>query len=95
MEIVNIRIKHFETHYKQQDTIPSISRIKRKLKDLEKEYIFVPADKAVNAVIVWRKFYIEVLRNEITNSSTFQAMTSTETQIIDDHVIATAQLKAT
>ena len=39
--------------------------------------------------------YIEVLRNEITNSSTYQATTSTETQIIDDHVIATAQLKAT
>ena len=52
MEIVKIRIKHSETHYKQQDTIPSISRIKRKLKDLEKEYIFVPADKAANNVVI-------------------------------------------
>ena len=36
-----------------------------------------------------------MLRNEITNSSTFQATTSTETQIIDDHIISTTELKAT
>ena len=52
MEVVDIRINHFETHYKQQNTIPAISKIKHKLKDLEKEYIFVPADKAANNVVV-------------------------------------------
>ena len=52
MEVVDIRINHFETHYKQQNTIPAISKIKRKLNDLGKEYIFVPADKAANNVVV-------------------------------------------
>ena len=27
MEVVDIRINHFETHYKQQNTIPAISKI--------------------------------------------------------------------
>ena len=49
-----------------------ISRIKHKLKELAKKFVFVPADKAANyIIIVWRKLYIEVLKKEITNSPTF------------------------
>jgi len=52
MEIVDIRIKHYETNYKDTSTSNSISRIKRKLKYLYNEYVFVPADKAANNIVV-------------------------------------------
>ena len=58
MEIVDIRIKHYETNYK--DTIKTshpISRIKRKIKELYKTFVLVPADKAANnIVVVCRKY---------------------------------------
>ena len=56
---------------------------------------FLPADKAANnVVVVWRKYYIEVLKNEVLNSSTFQAITSSESEIVNSHITATNKLKA-
>ena len=52
MEIVDVRIKDHETNYKHQNVKTSISRIKNKLKELGKEFVFVPADKAANNVVV-------------------------------------------
>ena len=52
MEIVDVRIKHHETNYKHLNTKTPISRIKNKLKELGKEFVFVPADKAANNVVV-------------------------------------------
>ena len=52
MEIVDVRIKHHETNYKHLNTKAPISRIKNKLKELGKEFVFVPADKAANNVVV-------------------------------------------
>ena len=37
---------------------------------------------------------MEVLKKEIFNSSTFQAMYSTENQIVDRHITSTDKLKA-
>ena len=55
----------------------------------------MPADKAANnVVVVCRKYYIEVLKKEILNSTTFQAMHSSESQIVDRHITATDKLKA-
>ena len=52
MEIVDVRIKHHESTYKHKITKSSISRIKNKLKELSKEFIIVPADKAAKSVVV-------------------------------------------
>ena len=52
MEIVDIRIDHYSNTYKEDNTKISLSRIKYKLKKLGTEFVFVPADKAANNVIV-------------------------------------------
>ena len=57
-------------HFKEQFTLNNshnkpISRNKHKLKELAKEFILVPVDKAANnIIIVWRLFYIEVLKKK-------------------------------
>ena len=52
MEIVDLRIDHYSNTYKEDDTKLSLSRIKYKLKKLKTEFVFVPADKAANNIIV-------------------------------------------
>ena len=53
MKIVDIRIEHYENSFEYHNK-PSnyISRIKHKLKELGKKFVFVPADKASNNIIV-------------------------------------------
>ena len=47
MKIVDIRIQHFKEHFTiNNNHNKPISRIKHKLKELAKEFVFVPADKA-------------------------------------------------
>ena len=66
-----------------------------KLDKLYKTFVLVPADKAANnIVVVCRKYYIEVLRNEIHSSNTFQATNLTEQQIAYEHLNVTTNLKA-
>ena len=68
---------------------------KNKLKVLAEWFVFGPADKAANnVVVVWRIYYTKVLQNEIINSSTFRSVRTTESQIVNKHTTATAQLKA-
>ena len=96
MKIVDIRIEHFKQHFHPQNKPKNhISRIKNKLKEFGKEFVFVPADKAANNIIVvCRKYYIEVLKQEITNSQTFQLTNSTENQIVINHNLVTTSLQA-
>ena len=52
MSIVDNRIQFYELNYKQQHTPTSISALQIKLKDLGKRFVFVPADKTANNVVV-------------------------------------------
>ena len=52
MKIVDTRIDHYAKTYKEDNIPTSLSRIKLKLRQLGKEFVFVPADKAANNVIV-------------------------------------------
>ena len=63
--------------------------------ELHKTYVFVPADKAVNNIIVvCRKYDKEVLCNEIHSSDTFQAADLTEQHIINEHLKVTIKFKS-
>ena len=53
MKIVDIRIQHFKEHFTINNNHKKpISRIKHKLKELAKKFVFVPADKAANNIII-------------------------------------------
>ena len=96
MKIVDIRIRHFEQHFRHDNNNKyTISRIKKKLTEFGKEFVFVPADKAANnIIIVCRKHYIEVLQKEITSSQTFQLTQLTENEITNKHLLTATSLQA-
>ena len=96
MKIVDIRIEHFKLNFHQEKRPKNnISRIKEKLKKFGKEFVFAPADKAANnIIIVWRKYYIEVLKNEITSSQTFQLTKLSELDIVNKHNLIATSLQA-
>lgn len=50
--IVNIRISHLENNFEINKSPKSYSRIKTKLQKLATRFVFVPADKAANNVVV-------------------------------------------
>ena len=53
MKIVDIRIQHFKEHFTiNNNHNKPISRSKHKLKELAKEFVFVPADKAAYIIII-------------------------------------------
>ena len=53
MKIVDIRIQHFKEHFTiNNNHNKPISRIQHKLKELAKKFVFVPADKAANNIII-------------------------------------------
>ena len=96
MKIVDIRIQHFKEHFTLNKNYKNpISRIKNKLTELAKEFVFVPADNAAYDIpTVWRKFYIEVLQKEITNSPTFQLIPFSENDICNKHKLLATALQA-
>ena len=72
------------------NTSHAVSRIKFKIKNLPKTYVFVPSNKvANNIVVVCRKWYTEVLRDEVHSSNTFQATNFTEEPIVNEHLNVT------
>ena len=61
--------------------------VKSYLTELHRKYVFVPVDKAGNNVaIICKKFYLEVLSNEVRNTPTFSSYNSSEEEIINAHV---------
>ena len=47
--------------------------VKKELEKLKEDFIFIPVDKAAkNISIICKKYYIEVMSNEIQNSTTFE-----------------------
>ena len=94
---MDIRISHFENNLEINKGVhnTSISRIRNKLQRLAKRFVFVPAETtANNVVMVCRKYYTDVLTNEILNSSSFKSVRSTEMHIVNNRIITASQLKA-
>ena len=58
LRIIDIRIENFTKHphlYKQP-TSRSVKSLKRKMEKLHSKYVFAPADKAANnVIIIWKK----------------------------------------
>ena len=59
---------------------------KQALSNIHEKYVLVPADKAANNVIViWKKFYIDVLSNELKSIHTYKKVNNSEMEIFDSH----------
>ena len=84
MEKIKGKIKNIKTH--GFNNILSKPHIQECLKAVQEKYIFVPVDKASNNVsIICKKFYLQVLSNEIQNTPTFSQYNGTEEEVIANH----------
>ena len=46
--------------------------LKRKMERLHRKYVFGPADKADNnVIIIWKRYYVDVLKEELNSTSTY------------------------
>ena len=50
---------------------------------LHRKYIFAPADKAANnVIIIWKRHYVEVLKGELNSTSTYAPAQLTKDQLL-------------
>ena len=58
-----------------------------KMKILHSKYVSVPTDKAANnVIIIWKKYYEEVLKGELNSTSTYVPAQLTKDQLIFHHI---------
>ena len=68
------------------NNILSKHQVKGHLKNLQEKYVFVPVDKAANNVaIICKKFYLQVLQDEIVNSQNFAPSPSSSDNLMLEH----------
>ena len=68
-----MRIDNFtkHPHLNKQPPSRSIKSLKKKM-ELHRKYIFAPADKAANnVIIIWKRHYMEVFKGELNSTSTY------------------------
>ena len=69
--------------------------MKKGLHDFHSKYVFVPADKASNnVIIVWRLHYVDVLNQELVNTKSYTSTTLSEQDLVAGHLEKCAQLRA-
>lgn len=84
MDKIKHKLKNTKIH--GFNNVLSKPHIQEYLKTLQEKFVFVPVDKASNNVsIICKKFYLEILSNEIQNTTTFSQYNSTEEEIIASH----------
>ena len=74
LRIIDIRIDNFtkQPHLFKQPSSRSVKSLKKKMEKLHRKYVFAPADKAANnVIIIWKRHYIEVLKGELNSTSTY------------------------
>ena len=89
LRIIDIRIENFTKHphlYKQP-TSRSVKSLKRKMEKLHSKYVFAPADKAANnVIIIWKKYYVEVLKSELNSTSAYVPANLTKDKLLQRHI---------
>ena len=89
LRIVDIRIENFTTHphlYKQPPS-RSVKALKRKMEKLHSKYVLAPADKvANNAIIIWKRYNVDVLKEKLNSTSTYVPAHLTKDRLILHHI---------
>ena len=60
--------------------------LKQGIKDFHRKYVLVPADKAVNnVVVVWRLHYINTLKQELSGTKAYKETSEEEKSVVNGH----------
>ena len=89
LRIIDIRIDNFtkHPHLFKQPSSRSVKSLKKKMEKLHRKYVFAPADKAANnVIIIWKRHYVEVLKGELNSTSTYAPAQLTKDQLLVHHI---------
>ena len=89
LRIIDIRIDNFtkHPHLFKQPSSRSVKSLKKKMEKLHRKYVFAPADKAANnVIIIWKRHYVEVLKGELNSTSTYAPGQLTKDQLLVHHI---------
>ena len=65
----------------------SVKSLKKKTENLQRKYVFAPADKAANnVIIIWKRHYVEDLKGELNSTSTYAPAQLTKDQLLVHHI---------
>ena len=57
------------------------------MEKLHSKYVFAPADKAANnVIIIWKRYYVEVLKEELNSTSTYVPPQLTKDKLLLRHI---------
>ena len=71
----------------KQRSSRSVKSLKKKMEKLHRKYVFAPADKAANnVIIIWKRHYVEVLKGELNSTSTYAPAQLTKYQLLVHHI---------
>ena len=57
------------------------------MEKLHSKYVFAPADKAANnVIIIWKKYYVEVLKSELNSTSAYVPADLTKDKLLQRHI---------
>ena len=60
--------------------------MKKGIQELHRRFVLAPADKAANnVVVVWKRYYINTLKQELSTAKTYEHNRLDETSIVDRH----------
>ena len=56
------------------------------IQDFHRKYVLVPADKAANnVVVVWRLFYINTWKQDISGTNAYKKTSEEEKSVVNGH----------
>ena len=65
----------------------SIKSLKKKIEKIHRKYVFAPADKAANnVIIIWKRHYVDILKGELNSTSTYVPAQLTKNQLLVHHI---------
>ena len=89
IDIIDIRKDNFTKHPHLYKQLPSrsVKSLKKKMEKLHRKYVFAPADKvANNVIIICKRHYVEDLKGELNSTSTYIPAQLTKDQLLVHHI---------
>ena len=87
--IVDTRIENLITnpHLFKQPPSRSVKALKRKIENFHSKYVFAPSDKAANnVIIIWKRYYVDSLKEELNSTSTYVPAQLTKDKLLLRHI---------
>ena len=86
MGVFDITVCTISYLYKQPPC-RSVKALERKMERLHSKYVFAPADKAANnVIIIWKKYYVDVLKEELNSTSIYVPAQLTKDKLLLHHI---------